>query len=101
MHTFLFPKWERVDHIDGDGLNNTRLNLRQCSHAENIRNSAKSISNKSGCKGVIWDKNRSKWMAYIKLDYRQKYLGRYDTFEEASEARDRAAKEMHGPFART
>ena len=50
-----------TDHINGDGLDNHRANLRVCSHAENMRNSRKRVNNKSGFKGVSWNKAKGKW----------------------------------------
>ena len=89
----------QCDHIDGDGLNNIRANLRPCTEAENRRNSGKQSNNKSGLKGVclLYD---GKWQAGIGVNNKRIYLGRFATAEEAHEAYKKAAYELHGAFAR-
>ena len=92
-----------VDHIDGDGLNNLRSNLRTCSNAENSRNSRITLNSKSGFKGVNCAKsNFSKlpWRARIKYNYKEIQLGTYATKEEAARAYDRKALELFGEFAK-
>lgn len=96
---FLFPN-EEVDHIDLNPLNNRRSNLRLTSHQQNSANRRKPISNTSGFKGVCWDKQTNKWQAKIGVNNKQKYLGRFDTPEEAYAAYCKAAEELHGEFAR-
>ena len=90
-----------TDHIDGDGLNNQRANLRECSNAENQWNTGAKINNTSGFKGVSWNKWRGKLVASIAVDGKQKYLGYHDTKEAAYEAYCTAAAEFHGEFANT
>ena len=88
-----------TDHRDGNGLNNTRSNLRTCTHAENRRNTGVNSNNKSGFKGVSWDKSSGKWRATIMANRKQKSLGCFTTPEAAYEAYCRAAVELHGAFA--
>ncbi len=88
-----------VDHIDGDGLNNQRQNLRLCTRAQNLMNRGLNRANKSGYKGVIWCKG--KWMAYIVKDRKQVYLGRFTEKLQAYKVYCKAAKELHGEFAHT
>lgn len=95
------PDGTVVDHEDGDGLNNTRANLRVCSNAENMRNSGLRSSNKSGFKGVFWNRRSGRWMARITVDYKTVHIGCFATGEAAARAYDIAALELHGPFART
>lgn len=55
-------------------------------------------ANKSGVKGVTWDKSRNKWMAHIMVAKKRKQIGRFDTFEEAKEARKKAEDEFVKPL---
>lgn len=89
-----------VDHINGNGLDNRKENLRICSHKENLRNSRKPKNNTSGYKGVSWDKSRNRWKAYIIFDYKFKYLGRFKIKKDAALAYNKAAKDLFGEFAK-
>jgi len=102
LHRFLVkaPKGLEVDHIDGNGLNNTRANLRVGTHAENMRNRRRRCDNSSGYIGVHWHKRDRKWVARITLHGKLKSLGYFDTPEDAARARDAAAIELHGEYAR-
>ena len=91
---------ETVDHIDGNGLNCQRVNLRICTHEQNLHNAGPNRDNTSGYKGVVWLKNAHKWLAQIRGAGGHHYLGRYATAEEAAEAYNRAALKYHGEFAR-
>ena len=91
-----------VDHINGNGLDNRRCNLRICSHAENLRNRKIHANNNSGFKGVYFDRSLSvrPWRAQIRVAGKKFNLGRYSTAEEASQAYKKAAVRLHGEFAR-
>lgn len=89
----------KCDHIDGNGLNNQRSNLRICSNAENIRNSKKYSTNSSGFRGVSWSKSSKKWQSQIGHDGKMIPIGRFDDKKEAALAYDIAAKKYHGEFA--
>ena len=88
---------EEIDHIDRNPSNNAWLNLRPANTAENKRNRGIPRNNTSGYKGVFWD--QKKWRSAIKVDYQRKYLGSFDTAEEAARAYDAAARLYHGQFA--
>lgn len=90
---------EYADHIDRNGLNNRRDNLRLATNAENLRNRPRQRNNKSGYKGVCFDKRVGRWRADIGVDGRSIKVGRYDTAEEAARAYDTAAREHFGEFA--
>lgn len=90
---------ELVDHIDGNGLNNTRDNLRLATNSQNLFNRGKSVNNKSGYKGVSKIKNREKWIAQIAINGRNMNLGSFDTPELAYAAYCEKAKELYGEFA--
>jgi len=101
MHRIIMnaPKGLEVDHIDGDGLNNLRENLRVCTHAENLRNQRLPRHNKSGYKGVLPYIN-GKVRALIQLNGEKIFLGIFDNAEEAAHAYDAKAIELYGEFAR-
>lgn len=89
-----------IDHVNGDGLDNRRENLRFCTRAENGRNSAKPKNNKTGYKGVAQYGKHGRFLAQIKADRQGYYLGSFDTAEEAHAAYCEAAERLHGEFAR-
>jgi hypothetical protein len=89
-----------VDHIDGNGLNNTRANLRICTIAENVRSSRRRTDNGSGYKGVGFHKASGKWVARIVTNGEKMYLGLYESPEQAAAVYDLAAHKYHGEFAR-
>ena len=79
-----------VDHINHNTLDNRKENLRVTSNANNLRNGTLRNNNKTGIKGVHFDKSRNKYHASIKVNYKSIYLGRYDSLEEAEKARKNA-----------
>ena len=79
-----------IDHIDGDRLNNHIDNLRLVTRSDNSRNAKRWSHNTSGVNGVGWDNSRRKWMAYIDIGGKFKYLGRFDDIEDAAAARKAA-----------
>ena len=89
----------KTDHRDRNGLNNSRANLRACSHAENGRNRTAQANNSSGYKGVSFHKQHEKWQARIMVNGKSKHLGFYLTPEDAHQAYCAAAAEFHGEFA--
>lgn len=88
-----------VDHIDGDGLNNRRANLRLANHAQNGAN-AKVKTRTSQFKGVYLDRRQGKWRAQIREDGGSRALGSFASEEDAARAYDRAAVRVFGVFAR-
>jgi len=81
-----------VDHKDINSLNNNVDNLRLSGRVLQCQNRGMHSDNTSGVKGVGWHKGASKWMAYIKVEDKQKYLGLYATLKEAAAARNAAIK---------
>ena len=89
---------EVCDHADGDGLNNTRSNLRLATLSQNRMNSRKGKRNKTGYKGVSWITKNKKYRAQICKDRKVIYLGEFDTALEAYDVYCEAAKSIHGEF---
>lgn len=88
-----------IDHWDGNGLNNRKLNLRTASQANNSANARKmKVGASSIYKGV--SRNQNRWMALITNRRRTIFLGRFDDEEDAVRAYDAAAVLHFGPFAR-
>jgi hypothetical protein len=90
----------QIDHIDLDGLNNCKANLRVATIIQNTWNRRKTTANKSGFKGVCWNRACNKWQSQIKVEGKSKYLGLFDTADLAHAAYCDAAKLLHGDFAR-
>jgi hypothetical protein len=89
-----------IDHIDGDRSNNRIENLRLCTFRENHYNRKIPSHNKSGFKGVSWHKQKQKWVAQIKIEGRNKFLGFFDDPLEAYGAYCEKAIEYYGEYAR-
>lgn len=94
------PTDYEVDHKDGNGLNNTRDNLRLCTHAQNMCNRKPQSGGASKYKGVHFYPRRNKWGAEIKLNKKRIWLGRFNNELDAAHAYDAKARELHGEFAR-
>ena len=101
LHRFLLnaSKGQIVDHINGNTLDNRLCNLRLATAAENNRNSKISKSNKSGYKGIYYNKLFKKYIAQITVNYKGIYLGAFKTKEEAALRYNEAALEYFGEFA--
>ena len=93
------PEGYEVDHINGNKLDNQKSNLRVCTRAQNQRNVGPTKRNKSGYKGVSWDKRNNLWVSRIKCGSTYKNLGRFKTAEEAAEAYKKQASLLHKAFA--
>lgn len=103
MHRCLIavPAGMQVDHINHNGLDNRKNNLRPCTMAQNQRNRGVSKSNTSGCKGVYWNRKTNKWVAQIVSNQNEKtYLGSFLDIKDAARGYDEAAKKYHGEFAK-
>ena len=88
-----------VDHISHNTLDNRIVNLRICTHKENLRNQTVSIKNTSGHKGVCWNKQRCKWVAHIAVNSKLIYLGGFIDINDAIVARKDAEVKYFGEFA--
>lgn len=95
---------DEIDHIDGDKTNNSPSNLRACSSTQNKRNTVgrrtyRGQATLSQFKGVSCDVRDGRWTAVIRVNGRNKSLGRFDTEVAAAKAYDDAAREHFGDFA--
>jgi hypothetical protein len=85
-----FPKGKTVDHINNNTLDNRKCNLRICNNSTNIRNGRIRINNKSGHTGVRFRRDRDKWYATIRVNYKIISLGAYKNKEDAINVRKQA-----------
>lgn len=90
-----------IDHINGIQNDNRYCNLRVASPAQNTRNSKVKINNKTGLKGITYMKRDGRWRARLTVNYKERFIGYFDTKEAAKEARDEYAKRLHGEFFRS
>jgi len=89
-----------IDHIDGDGLNNQKSNLRLCTHRQNMMNRKPNKNSSSVYKGVVWHKSMCRWRALIRIEGKLTHLGLFIIEEDAAIAYDTSATENFGEFAR-
>jgi hypothetical protein len=94
------PEDYQTDHINGDGLDNRRSNLRDATHNQNQHNSRTPVNNTSGVKGVQWHSQRAKWHARIGVGGKSRSLGLFASLDEAKAAYEKASAELHGDFGR-
>lgn len=101
MHRFILnaPPDKHVDHINGDGLDNRRSNLRLVTPAQNQQN-LRTRQSKTGFRGVQYDPRKRRHYARIKANNQKIWLGFFDSAEDAARAYDAAAIKHHGEFAR-
>lgn len=94
------PEGLETDHVDGNGLNNRRANLRSATVAQNHYNIGRNARNTSGFKGVTRHKRDKRWAAHINIDGRKKFLGNFTSIEDAAQAYASAATKLRGEFGR-
>ena len=100
MHRFILGLHQcalEVDHKDGNGLNNTRANLRLATRSQNASNIRYRKTSKTGYRGVRV--SRKRFEACIKVNGCPRYLGKFDDPAAAARAYDNAAREHFGEFA--
>lgn len=102
MHRFIMKanKGDLIDHINRNKLDNRKENLRIANQAQNMRNCDLRVTNNSGYKGVHWSKLHKKWKAEITKDYKNYFIGLFESPEDAARAYDAKSVELFGEFAR-
>lgn len=103
MHRFLMNAKEGqfIDHINSNGLDNRRENLRFCTKQQNHFNTIKTSKKASPLyKGVSWYKKERKWGSRIKVNGKQFHLGYFHNEIDAAKAYNKAALEYFGEFAK-
>ena len=106
MHRFIMnpPKGMVIDHINFDGLDNRRENLRICTQTENLnnrKNLSKNINKKvikSIYEGVYWNNSKTKCQSYIYFDGKKIHLGLFGCEEDASKAYNDKKKELYEDY---
>lgn len=88
-----------IDHINHNGLDNRKSNLRTCTNSQNLCNAKVPKNNKSGVKGVYWSEERQKWCTQITINRKTISLGRFVNYEDAVKTRLEAEKVYYGEFA--
>lgn len=89
----------QVDHIRHKRYDNRKSQLRMVNNSQNQMNTSLRVDNTSGYKGVSWDNNQSKWVAYISINKKRKHLGSFDSFENAVLARKKAEEKYQGEYS--
>ncbi len=89
-----------IDHINGNGLDCRRCNLRYCTISENNANRMSRKGSSSQFKGVTYDKSRGRWNAAIEIDGKSKAIGRFLNETDAAKAYDAEAYKKYGQYAR-
>lgn len=95
---YVYGEWPKndIDHVNRDKTDNRIANLRVVSRSVNLVNTSRRQNNKSGYKGIWWDKNRQNWQVRISVDKQQKNLGCVKTLDEAVALRKAAEKSYYG-----
>lgn len=104
LHKFLLANASDVDHINGNGLDCRRCNLRSATKSQNMGNCRLSAASKTGFKGVTFrpakGNRRGRWCARISTDGKRVTLGSFQDPIEAAKAYNEAALQKWGAFAR-
>lgn len=102
MHRLILKlkKGEFCDHINRNGLDNRRKNLRNSTNKQNLANTGKSKNNTSGFKGVSITANGKKWNARIMINRKSKHLGNFINKIDAAKAYDNEAKKIYKNYAK-
>ena len=102
IHNIILPPTDgiEIDHINGDGLDNRKVNLRLVTHAQNQMNRRKKAEATSIYKGVYWHSGSQIWCAKIGKDSKQTHLGSFVLELDAMKAYNKAALKLFGEYAK-
>lgn len=100
MHYGYMPP-NQIDHIDGDVSNNAMQNLRLATSTQNNRNASLRSDNKSGIRGVSWDKREERWRVQISVDKKNLTVGYFKSLDDAKSSYANASKMHHGEFGKS
>lgn len=89
-----------IDHINGNGLDNRKSNLRPATHMQNMRNRKPNEVSSSIYRGVYFHRQAGKWRARLRTKGLHLSLGLYQNQVDAARAYDAAARRVFGEFAR-
>jgi hypothetical protein len=89
-----------VDHINGNGLDNRRCNLRVTDSFGNAKNHKVRCDSKSGVPGVNFRKDTEKWAVRIQSNGVRHFVGLFKDFASASAEYEKIALKLHGEFAK-
>lgn len=89
-----------IDHIDSDGLNCRRANMREATKSQNCHNQRQRFDNTSNVKGVHFCRRMGKYIAQIAVNGKKHHLGIFITMKDAADAYARANRDLHGKFGR-
>jgi len=93
------PVKKAIDHIDRNGLNNQKINLRFCNHGQNSANRITSGSSKFLGVSIHKQGKSIRWRAFISSNKKSYYLGSFKSEVEAAIAYNEAATKLHGEYA--
>jgi hypothetical protein len=99
LHYGNWPK-DQIDHINGIKTDNRIINLRNASNSQNGKNLGLSKANKTGVKGVSFEKYTDRWKASIRVNGKSISIGRFDTIKDATKARRDAENKYFGEWNR-
>ena len=89
---------EEIDHINTNPSDNRIVNLRAATRSGNQRNKGMRMDNRSGVKGVCWDKNRNLWQSHCQVNGKKEFLGRFAELDDAERAVRSFRDLHHGEF---
>ena len=87
-----------VDHIDNNRKNNSINNLRWVTSQERCMNRCSNYNSKTGVNGITYNSKKNTWMASITKNKKKYNLGKFESKEEAIQARVNKSKELFGEF---